>query len=123
MRAALFTIEEGTAEVEEIITQNATGERTKLGQGSNMKGRPPRKRKGGYLDRLRPVMETFLGHLELASMTWMEEVPGELNDEERGDTTSPDIVRLAVNKHDLFAKVMLGDVHTWEQTKLFFMKH
>ncbi len=53
----------------------------------------------------------------------MEEVPGELNDEERGDTTSPDIVRLAVNKHDLFAKVMLGDVHTWEQTKLFFMKH
>jgi hypothetical protein len=68
-------------------------------------------------------METMLGHLELALMTRMEEIPGELNDEERDDTACPAIVRLAVNKRDLFARAMLGNVHTWDQTKLFFIKH
>ena len=32
-------------------------------------------------------------------------------------------MRLAVNKHELFARAMLGDVHTWDQTKLLFIRH
>jgi hypothetical protein len=56
-------------------------------------------------------------------MTGIEEVMGELNDEEQDDTACPSIVRLAVNKQDLFARAMMGDVHTWDQTKRFFIRH
>jgi hypothetical protein len=52
----------------------------------------------------------------------MEEVPEELNDEERDDTACPAIVRLAVNKEKIFARALLGNVHTWDQTKLFFIE-
>ena len=42
-----------------------------------------RKRKvGGFFHRLKPVMESLLGQLEAALVTRMEEVPGELNEEE-----------------------------------------
>jgi hypothetical protein len=44
----------------------------------------------------------------------MEEIPGELNDEERDDTACPAILRLAVNKQELFARAMMGNVHTWD---------
>jgi hypothetical protein len=122
-RAALETIEEETSEVEETATQHTTGTRRKSGHGSDRRGRPPRKRKGGYLDRLRPVMETMLGHLEFTLMTGMEEVPGELNDEEHDDAACPAIARMAMNKQNLFAMALMGDVHTWDQTKLFFIRH
>ena len=59
-------------------------------------------------------METMLGHLEIALMTGIEKVPGELNDEEQDDAACPTIVRLTVNKQELFARAMLGDVHTWD---------
>ena len=68
-------------------------------------------------------METMLGLLKIALMTGMEEVPGELNDEEHDDAACPAIARLAMNKQDLFARAMVGDVHTWDQTKLFFIRH
>jgi hypothetical protein len=68
-------------------------------------------------------METMLGHLEFTLMTGMEEVPGELNDEEHDDAACPAIARLAMNKQDLFAKALMGDVHTWDQTKLFLIQH
>jgi hypothetical protein len=103
-RAALETIGEETSEVEETTTQDTTSTRKKSGQGSDRRGRPPRKRKGGYLDRLRPVMETMLGHLEYTLMTRMEEIPGKLNDEEHDDAACPAITMMAMNKQDLFAR-------------------
>ncbi len=68
-------------------------------------------------------METMLGHLEIVLMTGMEEIPGELNDEEHNDAACPSIARLTVNKQELFARALLGDVHTWDRTKLFFIRH
>ena len=65
-----------------------------------------------------------MGHLEFVLMTGMEEVPGELNDEEQDDTACLVVTtRLAVNKQVLFAVALLGGVLTWDQKKLFFIRH
>ena len=68
-------------------------------------------------------METMTKHMEIVLMTGMEEVPGELNDEEQADAACPTVTRLAVNKLDLFAMALLGVVHTWDQIQLFFIRH
>jgi hypothetical protein len=82
------------------------------------------RRKGcGFFQRLKPVMEALLGQLEIPLLTGMEAYPGELQEEEWDDVTCPAIVRMIVNKQELFARALMGDVHTWDQwTKLAFIK-
>jgi hypothetical protein len=53
----------------------------------------------------------------------MEEVPGEQNEEERDNVACPAIVKLVINKEELFVKALLGrGVSTWDQTKLAYIR-
>ena len=53
----------------------------------------------------------------------MEEVPGERNEEEWDSVASSAIVKLMVNKHELFVKALLGrGVGSWDQTKPAFIR-
>ncbi len=67
-----------------------------------------RRKLGGFFQRLRPVMEGLLGHLEAALLTGMEEVLGERNEDEKVGIACPAIARLVVNKEELFARALLG---------------
>ena len=53
---------------------------------------------GGFLHRLKPVMEVLLGQLKAVLVTGMKEVPGERNEEEWGNVACPAFVKLVVNK-------------------------
>jgi hypothetical protein len=53
-------------------------------------------------------------------LTGMEAYHGGRNEEEWGDVVCPAIVRLVVNKQEVFAMALLGDVQTWDQTRLAF---
>ena len=52
---------------------------------------------GGFLHKLKPLMEVLLGQLEADLVTRMKEVPGERNEEEWGNVACPAIVKLVVN--------------------------
>ncbi len=68
-------------------------------------------------------MEELLGQLEVALVTSMEEVPGERHEEEWHNVACPAIVKLVVNKQELFVIALLGrGVSSWDQTKLAFIK-
>ncbi len=53
----------------------------------------------------------------------MEEVLGERNEEKRDNVTCPAIVKLEVNKKEMFVGALLGrGVNTWDQTNLAFIR-
>ena len=51
-----------------------------------------KKKSGGFLQRLKPVMDGLLGQLETTLVTGMEEVPGERNETEWVNVACPAIV-------------------------------
>ncbi len=64
---------------------------------------------------MKPVMEALPGQLEAALLTGMEEVPGERQEEEWHNVACPAIVRLVVNKQELFVRALLGrEVCSWD---------
>ncbi len=63
-----------------------------------------------------------MGPLEMTLLTGMEAYLGKRNEDEWDDVACPAIVRLVVNKHNLFARALLGDVQTWDQTRLAFLQ-
>jgi hypothetical protein len=78
---------------------------------------------GGFLQRLKLVMDGLLGQLETSLVTGMEEVPGERNEAEWVNVACPAIVQLVVNTQELFVMTLLGrGVRSWDQTKLAFIK-
>jgi hypothetical protein len=111
---------------------SAKGDEAKAGtedtaaRGSRRTGQKVTRKKkklGGFFQRLKPVMEAILGQLEAALVTGMEDVPGERNEEEWASVACPAIVKLMVNKQELFVKALLGrGVSSWDTTKLAFIK-
>jgi len=82
-----------------------------------------KKKIGGFLQRLKPVMDGLLGQLETALVTRMDEIPGERNEKEWGNVACPAIVQLVVNKQELFVRALLGKgISSWDQNKLAFIK-
>jgi hypothetical protein len=78
---------------------------------------------GGFFHRVKPMMESLLGQLEAALVTRMEEVPGERNEEEWDNVACPAIVKLVVNKQELFVKALpRRAVSSWDQAKLTFIR-